>query len=156
VPVDNKPNGFSGLTGFSTFQPTPSKLSAVLRVYLAAAESLTRFVIQLLSMTFSAFEIVTALAAVAMVVLNLSLARGIEALKVTFEKDLASIQIQVANLRAELGKEQANLHLQIINTMASGFLPRKEAEAMHEANTQRLEGLHNQIQALATRVGDIG
>ena len=107
-------------------------------------------------MTFSAFEIVTALAAVAMVVLNLSLARGIEALKVTFEKDLASIQIQVANLRAELGKEQANLHLQIINTMASGFLPRKEAEAMHEANTQRLEGLHNQIQALATRVGDIG
>jgi len=102
------------------------------------------------------FEIITALAAVAMVVLNLSLRSGMNQLKVAFEKDLAGIQLQVANLRAELIKEQADLHLQIMATMANGFLPRKEAEAMHEANTTRLEGLHDQMQALATRVGDIG
>lgn len=105
-----------------------------------------------LAMTFSPFEVVSALAVVAMLILNLSLRSGLATLKITFERDLNGVQLQLANMRTEIARDQVELLEKITN----GFVPRREAEAFQDANTERLKGLHNELRALAVRVGDIG
>ena len=106
-------------------------------------------------MTFTPFEILTALCVIAMLVMNLRVGMSVNALTAKFERDLARVELQVANLRTEIAKDQAALLQQLMKTITQGFVNRNESQAMHDANTKRLDGIDEDIKALAQRVADI-
>lgn len=92
------------------------------------------------------------LSSVGMLVMNLRVTSAMSELKSGFTVDLSKVELQIANLRADFAKEQAEMYRQVTTNLSTMYMNRKESEQMHLANSQRLDRIDSELRSLNERM----
>lgn len=96
------------------------------------------------------------IATTALFILNLKVGWAMQAMKAEMARDLGKIELQVANLRTESAITAGGLYERIMENLSKVYATRDAQEAMHKANTARLDAIEEDMRQLTTKVGDIG
>ena len=85
------------------------------------------------------------LGSVGMLVLNLSIKANIAASNLKLERDIAKVELQISNLRAEFVKEISVLYQSIMTNANTQFMSRNESITMHAENKGRLDRIESKL-----------
>jgi hypothetical protein len=113
--------------------------------------------VPVLAITFLGF-----VGTIALLILNLKVQSSVDQMRAEFltdlskaelriAKDVSELELQVAQARIETLKEHAALREQIMGDVVS----KNESHVQHQANTERLATLEQNLKALVQRVSDI-
>ena len=105
-----------------------------------------------------------------MLIMNLKIRTAMQAQQVAFDGRFTSVELKVEGARLELSREHAKLELQIANfrtkvaedqslllgkimaDMQERFTNRGASEAMHQANSQRLDAIDDRLERIEQKV----
>ena len=87
------------------------------------------------------------LGTLSMALLNVKVTASMALLKADFISELAKVRVEVVSLKSEFLKDNSRLY----ETVANGFMNRRESEQMHSENKSRLDRIEQRIISMEER-----
>lgn len=89
---------------------------------------------------------------VSMLIMNLRVTLAMTKLEAAFLRDIGKVELSIANMRAEFATEHSNLYQTISTNLGTMYMNRKESEAMHMDNKNRLDRIETRLITIEERL----